>query len=90
MVIVIQRKKTGMVYMKCYHHFIFLLYIMFCVCEILQNPFPQQAAVGGLATLHEGQELGAGGAGGAAPAARLTHDALLATQSRRLHSDVAP
>ncbi|XP_050560599.1 axin isoform X2 [Spodoptera frugiperda] len=55
-----------------------------------ENPFPQQAAVGGLATLHEGQELGAGGAGGAAPAARLTHDALLATQSRRLHSDVAP
>lgn len=51
---------------------------------------PREAAVGGLATLHEGQELGAGGAGGAAPAARLTHDALLATQSRRLHSDVAP
>ncbi|KAH9632085.1 hypothetical protein HF086_015289 [Spodoptera exigua] len=52
-----------------------------------ENPLTQQAAVGGLATLHEGQELGAGAA---APAARLTHDALLATQSRRLHSDVAP
>ncbi|CAH2037051.1 unnamed protein product, partial [Iphiclides podalirius] len=38
----------------------------------------------GLATLHEGQELSAG-----APA-RLTHDALLATQTRRLHSDAAP
>ncbi|XP_048482934.1 axin [Plutella xylostella] len=37
----------------------------------------------GLATLHEGQELGS------APA-RLTHDALLATQSRRLHSEQAP
>ncbi|XP_072931703.1 axin-like [Epargyreus clarus] len=39
---------------------------------------------GALATLHEGQELG-----GAAPA-RLTHGALLATQSRRLHIDAAP
>ncbi|KAJ8729895.1 hypothetical protein PYW07_016933 [Mythimna separata] len=47
---------------------------------------PREGAVGGLATLHEGQELGTG----AAPAARLTHDALLATQSRRLQSDVAP
>nr|XP_049699782.1 axin isoform X4 [Helicoverpa armigera] len=46
---------------------------------------PREGAVGGLATLHEGQELGTGGA-----PARLTHDALLATQSRRLHSDVAP
>ncbi|CAD0199539.1 unnamed protein product [Chrysodeixis includens] len=47
---------------------------------------PREMPVGGLATLHEGQELGTG----AGPAARLTHDALLATQSRRLHSDVAP
>ncbi|XP_046959485.1 axin isoform X2 [Vanessa cardui] len=39
-------------------------------------------AGGGLATLHEGEELCAG--------ARLTHDALIATQTRRLHSDVAP
>ncbi|KAJ8728364.1 hypothetical protein PYW08_016749 [Mythimna loreyi] len=46
---------------------------------------PREGAVGGLATLHEGQELGTGGA-----PARLTHDALLATQSRRLQSDVAP
>ncbi|KAJ0177414.1 hypothetical protein K1T71_007423 [Dendrolimus kikuchii] len=51
-------------------------------------PLPnREMAVGGLATLHEGQELGTGAC--AAPA-RLTHDALLATQSRRLHSDVAP
>ncbi|CAB3253142.1 unnamed protein product [Arctia plantaginis] len=46
----------------------------------------REMATGGLATLHEGQELAAGGA----PPPRLTHDALLATQSRRLHSDVAP
>lgn len=49
--------------------------------------------MGGLATLHEGEELeGAVGVGGLAAggAARLTHDALLATQSRRLHSDIAP
>ncbi|XP_026324814.1 axin-like isoform X2 [Hyposmocoma kahamanoa] len=46
------------------------------------------SASGGLATLHEGQELGATAAP-TAPA-RLTHDALLATQSRRLHSDIAP
>lgn len=46
----------------------------------------RELSVGGLATLHEGQELSASGP----PPARLTHDALLATQSRRLHSDVAP
>ncbi|XP_061712951.1 axin [Cydia pomonella] len=49
-------------------------------------PAPREVS-SGLATLHEGQELGAG----AAPApARLTHDALLATQARRLHHDHAP
>ncbi|XP_050345895.1 axin [Nymphalis io] len=47
-------------------------------------PHPREVCAGGLATLHEGEELCAGGG------ARLTHDALLATQSRRLHSDVAP
>ncbi|XP_061377237.1 axin isoform X2 [Danaus plexippus] len=48
----------------------------------------RELCVGTLATLHEGQEL----SGGACPSvgARLTHDALLATQSRRLQSDVAP
>ncbi|XP_038212112.1 axin [Zerene cesonia] len=46
-------------------------------------PHRDVSACGQLATLHEGQELGGGGA-------RLTHDALLATQSRRLHEDVAP
>ncbi|XP_063362310.1 axin isoform X2 [Cydia amplana] len=56
-------------------------------------PAPKEVGLG-LATLHEGQELGAGGGGGgggagAAPA-RLTHDALLATQARRLHHDHAP
>ncbi|XP_063825171.1 axin [Ostrinia nubilalis] len=51
---------------------------------------PREVAVSsGLATLHEGQELGSSAGGGFAPA-RLTHDALLATQSRRLHADVAP
>ncbi|XP_063381073.1 axin [Cydia fagiglandana] len=49
-------------------------------------PQPREVSLG-LATLHEGQELGAGSA--AAPA-RLTHDALLATQARRLHHDHAP
>ncbi|XP_063618817.1 axin [Cydia splendana] len=53
---------------------------------------PREVSLG-LATLHEGQELGSGGAGGGgggtAPA-RLTHDALLATQARRLHHDPAP
>lgn len=49
------------------------------------HPVRENMAVGGLATLHEGQELAAGGA-----PTRLTHTALLATQSRRLHSDVAP
>ncbi|KAL0841535.1 hypothetical protein ABMA28_015205 [Loxostege sticticalis] len=53
-------------------------------------PPREMAAAGGLATLHEGQELGAAGAGAAFAPARLTHDALLATQSRRLHADVAP
>ncbi|KAG6452107.1 hypothetical protein O3G_MSEX007469 [Manduca sexta] len=66
-------------------------------------PYPsREAGAGGygLATLHEGQELAgaaggpaggqAGGPAGGAGAARLTHDALLATQSRRLHADVAP
>ncbi|CAH2106094.1 unnamed protein product [Euphydryas editha] len=54
-------------------------------------PHSREMCVGGLATLHEGQELAAGGVGGVgAVGARLTHDALLATQSRRLHSDVAP
>ncbi|CAG4975551.1 unnamed protein product [Colias eurytheme] len=48
-------------------------------------PHRDISVCGQLATLHEGQEL-SGGSG----AARLTHDALLATQSRRLHSDVAP
>ncbi|XP_073945632.1 LOW QUALITY PROTEIN: axin-like [Choristoneura fumiferana] len=56
-------------------------------------PPPREAGVGGLATLHEGLELAAGaGAAGAGPGApaRLTHDALLATQARRLHADQAP
>ncbi|KAI5652093.1 regulator of G protein signaling domain-containing protein [Phthorimaea operculella] len=46
--------------------------------------------VGGLATLHEGEELPSCGGGAAAGPARLTHDALLATQSRRLQCDAAP
>ncbi|XP_049869494.1 axin isoform X2 [Pectinophora gossypiella] len=53
-------------------------------------PHPHRdVSVGGLATLHEGQEL-SGCAAASGGGARLTHDALLATQSRRLHSDVAP
>ncbi|XP_063534257.1 axin isoform X2 [Cydia strobilella] len=65
-------------------------------------PAPKEVSLG-LATLHEGQELGAGagvgggagagaggGAGAGAAPARLTHDALLATQARRLHHDHAP
>ncbi|XP_053608147.1 axin isoform X1 [Plodia interpunctella] len=57
------------------------------------SPPPQREVAvplsSGLATLHEEQELGAGvGAGaGAGAGARLTHDALLATQGRRLHSE---
>ncbi|CAH0723154.1 unnamed protein product, partial [Brenthis ino] len=47
-------------------------------------PHSKEMCVGGLATLHEGQELSA------SVGARLTHDALLATQSRRLHCDAAP
>ncbi|KPJ12693.1 Axin [Papilio machaon] len=58
-----------------------------------EPPHRDLASLGcGLATLHEGQELSAGGGTGGvggAPA-RLTHDALLATQTRRLHSDAAP
>ncbi|XP_021207838.2 axin isoform X2 [Bombyx mori] len=46
-------------------------------------PPAKDLSAGGLATLHEGQEL-------AGAPARLTHDALLATQSRRLRSDAAP
>ncbi|CAH2231994.1 jg4055 [Pararge aegeria aegeria] len=58
-------------------------------------PHSREMCGGGLATLHEGQELSAGsgcaaGVGAAAVGARLTHDALIATQTRRLHSDVAP
>ncbi|XP_052740065.1 axin isoform X2 [Bicyclus anynana] len=58
-------------------------------------PHSREMCGGGLATLHEGQELSAGGGcppvvGAAAVGARLTHDALIATQTRRLHSDVAP
>ncbi|XP_041978416.1 axin isoform X1 [Aricia agestis] len=57
------------------------------------HSYNKESSVGsGLATLHEGQELaaGAGSVGGAGgPPPRLTHDALMATQSRRLH-DVAP
>ncbi|XP_060802833.1 axin isoform X3 [Amyelois transitella] len=46
---------------------------------------PPAQPLAGLATLHEEQELAAG-----ALPARLTHGALLATQGRRLRSDVAP
>ncbi|XP_050684367.1 axin-like isoform X1 [Leptidea sinapis] len=49
-------------------------------------PHHREMAACGLATLHEGQEL----SGASGPTARLTHDALLATQSRRLQCDVAP
>ncbi|XP_069358732.1 axin [Maniola hyperantus] len=54
-------------------------------------PHSREICGGGLATLHEGQELSSSsGVGAGAVGARLTHDALIATQSRRLHSDVAP
>ncbi|XP_045485700.1 axin isoform X3 [Pieris rapae] len=54
-------------------------------------PHHKEMPVCGLATLHEGQELsGASANTSSSTSARLTHDALLATQSRRLHSDVAP
>ncbi|RVE49546.1 hypothetical protein evm_005774 [Chilo suppressalis] len=50
-------------------------------------PPPREIPEMGLAPLPEGQEVGAG-AYSVPP--RLTLDALLATQSRRLHADVAP
>ncbi|CAH3832635.1 unnamed protein product [Pieris brassicae] len=54
-------------------------------------PHHREVSVCGLATLHEGQEMsGASANTSSSTSARLTHDALLATQSRRLHSDVAP